>query len=51
MRFACWITKATKTHAEYVIIIVFPQQQYFRERALTLRYVTLRAVPPRLRKS
>jgi len=27
MRFACWITKITDTHSEYVIIIAFPQQQ------------------------
>ena len=24
MRFECWITKATDTHSEYVIIIAFP---------------------------
>jgi hypothetical protein len=23
MRFACWITKATNTHSEYVILIAF----------------------------
>jgi hypothetical protein len=34
MRFACWITKATDTHSEYVIVIAFPQQQWLRERAL-----------------
>jgi len=27
MHIACWIPKATKTHSEYVVIIVFPQQQ------------------------
>jgi hypothetical protein len=37
MRFACWITKATDTHSEYVIFIAFPQQQWLRERALMLR--------------
>jgi hypothetical protein len=26
MRIACWITKATDTHSEYVIIIAFPGQ-------------------------
>jgi hypothetical protein len=26
IRFACWITKATATHQEYVIIIVFLRQ-------------------------
>jgi hypothetical protein len=32
MRFACWITKATNTHSEYVILIAFPRQQWLRER-------------------
>ena len=27
MRFACWITKATNTHLEYVTLIAFPLQQ------------------------
>ena len=31
MRFACWITKATDTHSEYVIPIAFPRQQRLRE--------------------
>jgi hypothetical protein len=34
MRFACWITEATDTHSECVILITFPQQQWLRERAL-----------------
>jgi hypothetical protein len=38
MRFACWITKATDTHLEYVILIVFPRQQWLHERASMLRY-------------
>jgi hypothetical protein len=25
MRFACWISKATDTHLEYLILIAFPQ--------------------------
>jgi hypothetical protein len=33
MRFACWITKATDTHSEYVILIAFEMQQWLRERA------------------
>jgi hypothetical protein len=33
MRFACWITKATDTHSQYVILIAFPRQQWLRERA------------------
>jgi hypothetical protein len=36
MRFACWITKATDTHSEYVIPIGFPRQQWLRERSSML---------------
>ena len=32
MRFACWITKATDTHSEYVIRIAFLWQQWLSER-------------------
>ena len=38
MRFALCTTKATDTHSEYIILIVFPQQQWLRERASILRY-------------
>jgi len=27
MRIACWITKATNTHSEYIILIAFPLQR------------------------
>jgi hypothetical protein len=37
MRFTCWITKATDTQSEYVILIAFPRQQWSRERASLLR--------------
>jgi hypothetical protein len=37
MRFACWITKATDTFSEYVIIIVLPRQHWLRERPSSLR--------------
>jgi hypothetical protein len=37
MRFACWITKATDTQSEYLILIAFPRQQWSRERASMLR--------------
>jgi hypothetical protein len=37
MRIACWITKATNTHSEYVIIIAFPLQQWLQESASMLR--------------
>jgi hypothetical protein len=36
-RIACWITKATDTHSEYVILIAFARQQCLRERASMLR--------------
>jgi hypothetical protein len=32
MHLACWVTKATDTHSEYVILIAFPRQQWLRER-------------------
>ena len=38
VRIACWIPKATDTHLEYVILIVFQLQQWLHERASTLRY-------------
>jgi hypothetical protein len=37
MHIACWITRATDTHSEYVILIGFPLQQWLRERASMLR--------------
>ena len=38
MRCACWITKATGTYSEYVILIAFQWKQQFRERALILLF-------------
>ena len=38
---ACWITKATHTYLEFVILIAFPLQQWLRERTSMLRYSTL----------
>jgi hypothetical protein len=35
--FACWINKATNTHAECVRVIVLQRQQWLRERASVLR--------------
>jgi hypothetical protein len=35
---ACWITKATDTHSEYVISIAFPRQQWYAN--APPRYVT-----------
>ena len=37
MRMARWITKATNTHTEYVILPPFPQQQWLHGRASMLR--------------
>ena len=36
MRVACWITKATDTHSEYVMLIAFLRQQTLGERASVL---------------
>jgi len=41
MRIACWIPKAINTHSECVIIIAFPLQQWFHERASMLRYTCI----------
>ena len=38
MLIACWITKATDTHSEYVIFIAPSRQQWLGERASVLRY-------------
>jgi len=38
MRFACWITKATDTHSEYLILIAFLRQQLSRDCGSMLRY-------------
>jgi hypothetical protein len=36
--FACWITTATDTNSEYVILNAFPRQLWLQERASVLRY-------------
>jgi hypothetical protein len=41
MRIACWISNATDTHSEYVILIAFPRQQWLRERSSMLRYTCI----------
>ena len=38
MCIACWVTKATNPHSEYVILPAFPLQQWLHERASLLRY-------------
>jgi hypothetical protein len=40
VRIACWITKATNTHSDYVIFCAFPLQHWLHERAPLLRYTT-----------
>ena len=37
-RIACWITKVTDTHWEYITLIVFPLQQWLHERGSMLRH-------------
>jgi hypothetical protein len=37
-RCMCWITKATNTHSECLIIIDFPMQQWLHKRASVLHY-------------
>jgi hypothetical protein len=41
MRIACWITKATNTHSEYVTLIAVPLQQRLHEDASTSRYTCI----------
>jgi len=38
MHIACWIPKATNTHSEYVILIVFPLQHWLHKHASMLCY-------------
>jgi hypothetical protein len=45
VRFACSISKATNTHAQYVILTAFPLQQWLHERASILRYTYAACLP------
>jgi len=38
MCIACWITKVTDTHTQYLILIAFPWQQWLHECASMLCY-------------
>jgi hypothetical protein len=38
MRIASWIPNSTNTHSEYVIVILFPLQQWLHERPSMLHY-------------
>jgi len=40
-RFKFWIPEATKTHSEYVTIIVYPQQRWLHKRASVSRYTCI----------
>jgi hypothetical protein len=44
MLIACWITKATNTHSEYVIFTAFPLQQWLQERGSMLRYTYIACI-------
>jgi len=48
MRIACWLSKATDTHLQYVILIAFPLQQWLHgDRLFTqkkYRYTSLSLV-------
>jgi hypothetical protein len=46
MRIACWITKATGTHSEYIVFIAFPRQQWIHKRASMLRYTYIVSLAP-----
>jgi hypothetical protein len=39
MRIACWITKATDTHSEYVNLIVFPRQELLKPTDITVAFL------------
>jgi len=44
MRNACWITKATNTLSEYLILNAFPLQQWLREHTSILRLYILQYI-------
>jgi hypothetical protein len=46
MRIACWITKSTDTHSEYVALISFPLQQRLHELAAMSRYTYVACLVP-----
>jgi len=39
MRIACWRTKGTNTHSEYVILMAVPLKQWLHECSSLLRYM------------
>jgi len=46
MRLARWLTKATNTHSDSLIIIALPQQQWLSECASCLRYTHISCLVP-----
>jgi hypothetical protein len=44
MRIACWITKATETDSEYVVLTVIPLQQWLGERYTYIACLIIRQV-------
>jgi hypothetical protein len=40
MRISFWVPKATNTYSQYVILIIFPLQQWLQELASMLRYTS-----------
>jgi hypothetical protein len=41
MLIACWITKATDTHSEYVVLLAFARELWLHERASFYVYVSV----------
>ena len=39
MHLACWMSKVTKTHSQYVILIASPQSQWLHESTSLLHYM------------
>ena len=48
LRFACWITKVTDTHTEYLILVALPMQKWLPESASILRHVILHEIRKRI---
>jgi len=41
MHIACWIPKATDTYSEYIMLIAFSRQKWFRESVWMFRYTCI----------
>jgi hypothetical protein len=51
MHIACWISKATDTHSEYVIFIALPLQQRLHEHAPVFSYTYIACLVSSVRTS